>query len=256
MTLLRSISSLTGLFAATVIILPFACLFGLLDPSGRLGWLPTRLWAWTVLLTGGAWTVRGRGFENLRSVSGAVVMSNHESYFDPVAFMALSTAPLRFLARHQLFYFPIFGWAMWANRHISIRRSRGRNAYRSVVRIAHALRHGRRVVVFPEGTRATRPELLPFKPGGFIAAIREGRPIIPVGVYGTRDVCPKGWHWAGQGPVALVVGEPIETRRYNRRQVAELMTEVRSKIVELREQAADLATSAAVERSSSADQIA
>ncbi len=224
---------------ASGLLLPPTFVFGLLDRSGRLGWLPTRLWAWIVLVTGGVWRVRFRGLDTVRANPGAIVMSNHESLFDPVVMMALSNVPLRFLAKYELFCLPLLGWAMWSNRHVPVRRGDNHDA-RGCLRVASRLAdEGDRLMIYPEGTRSPSSDLLPFKRGGFLIALRAGAPIIPVGIADTRNVCPRGWHWARRGPVSAVVGEPIDTRSY-RRNCEALMECVRIRISQLRSEAMKL----------------
>jgi 1-acyl-sn-glycerol-3-phosphate acyltransferase len=82
--------------------------------------------------------------------------------------------------------------------------------------------------------------MLPFKRGGVLLAIRNGTPIIPVGIAGTRSVCPKGWHWPEQHPVAAVAGQPIDTSAYRSSDASILVDLIRSRILELRTEAVGL----------------
>ena len=239
MKYLRSAIALLGLLAGAV-ILSVTFLLGLLHPSGTIAWWTTRAWAWLILYTGGVEALRSRGFEKLSGLSGAVVMSNHESLLDPVVIMALSARPVRFLARHELFYIPIFGWAMWSNGHLAVKRGESSAAVVWLSKAIRTVREGELVLVYPEGSRSTVPDLLPFKKGGFLLALRSGALIVPVGVFDTMQVCPKGWHWAGRAPVAAIVGEPIDTAAYSLNQVDMLMQVVRDRILKLREQAAKM----------------
>jgi 1-acyl-sn-glycerol-3-phosphate acyltransferase len=47
-------------------------------------------------------------------------------------------------------------------------------------------------VVCPEGTRGESYSLRPFKKGPFVLAIAAQAPVVPLVVYGTREVQPKG----------------------------------------------------------------
>ncbi len=237
MKYVRSAIALLGLFIGAA-VLPAVFLLGLLDRSGRLAWWSTRVWARLILYTGGVETLRARGFERLSGIDGAVVMSNHESLLDPVVMMALSRRPVRFVARHELFYIPIFGWAMWSNGHLSVRRGDRTTHAAWLQKASRTIREGALVVVYPEGSRSTAADLLPFKKGGFLLALKSRAPIVPVAVSDTTLVCPKGWHWAGRAPVGAVVGEPIDTARYSLQDVDTLMRVVRDRIESLRAEAA------------------
>ena len=66
-------------------------------------------------------------------------------------------------------------------------------------------------MIFPEGTRSTTAELLPFKDGAFRLAIEAGVPILPLAVSGTGTALPKhDWRF-GRSVAEVRVLEPVET---------------------------------------------
>lgn len=81
----------------------------------------------------------------------------------------------------------------------------------SVNRAAESIRAGNSFLIFPEGTRSRTAELLPFKKGGFIMAIKAQAPIIPVAITGGRDAMRKGSWLVRPVMCRIRLGEPVET---------------------------------------------
>ena len=211
------------------------------DRTGRIWWTyAAQVWARQLLAAGGATEIYTEGTEKLQTGTAAIVMCNHESHFDPPALIRSSPGTLRFLTKHSLFYFPIFGLALWAIGFIPINRGKSFKARRSIDRAAQLIAGGRMILIFPEGTRSRSGEMLAFKKGGFVLATKSGVPIIPAAIAGTREILPPGWTCRGRGPIVLLIGEPIETTGYTIAQKHELMAKVEQEIIALRERAREI----------------
>jgi 1-acyl-sn-glycerol-3-phosphate acyltransferase len=76
------------------------------------------------------------------------------------------------------------------------------------------MKDGVSLVVFPEGTRGSEGDLLPFKRGGFLLAVKTGTPIVPVTINGSAATLPKGdWRIRG-GQIEVVIGTPVSVENY------------------------------------------
>jgi 1-acyl-sn-glycerol-3-phosphate acyltransferase len=155
--------------------------------------------------------VRRVGGEQLDPKKSYVFVSNHTSNIDVPAILAVTPTPLRFIAKHQLTYIPLFGWAARRQGHVFIDRRDKHAATRAIRgRIERGFDHGVALFFFAEGTRSTTEQMLPFKKGAAIAAIETGLDVVPLAVAGARRVlAPKGFSLFRPGPVVVAFGEVI-----------------------------------------------
>ena len=146
------------------------------------------------------------------SGSRAVVFcSNHESNVDPpVLFQALHRR-LHILFKAELKKLPILGKVMVAGGFVPVERERKEASMASIEVAADSIRAGNSFLIFPEGTRSRTSELLPFKKGGFIMAIKAQAPIVPVAVSGGRAAMQKGSWFVRPVMVDVRIGQPVET---------------------------------------------
>src|SRR5258707_473294 len=63
---------------------------------------------------------------------------------------------------------------------------------RSLEAGARSIRDGNSFLLFPEGTRSTTGEMLPFKKGGFLMALKAQAPIAPGAISGGTDAMRRG----------------------------------------------------------------
>lgn len=113
----------------------------------------------------------------------ALLVANHVSWLDVLAVLAV--APARLLAKREVRGWPLVGGLAAAAGTVFVDRSRPRDLPATVARVAAALRGGRPVAVFPEGTTwcgeavGCRPGR-GFRPAMFQAAIDAGAPVVPL----------------------------------------------------------------------------
>jgi 1-acyl-sn-glycerol-3-phosphate acyltransferase len=161
------------------------------------------------LLVGGT-RLRVAGAERIEPGRAYVVVSNHESGWDPLCLLvALPDLVLRFVAKQQFMRIPIVGHALRLTGNVRVLRTETRG---DVDRIHAAMdRRDPRVSIlfFAEGTRSRDGALHRFKMGAFATALAYGLPILPIGIAGTRHVWQRSIVRIRRGTVAVEVGEPI-----------------------------------------------
>jgi 1-acyl-sn-glycerol-3-phosphate acyltransferase len=221
---------LTFLFSVSAII---STLF---DSSGRLYAWHARLWARLGLALGGV-TVTLAGSEHLPE-GPVVFMSNHQSNFDILALLAAMPRQIHWIAKKELFEIPIFGPSMRRGGYIPLDRGDGRKALQSMDEAAITIHQGKSVVLFPEGTRTTDGNLLPFKRGGFILARKADVPVIPVTINGSGRINPANQIKLHSGNIRITLHPPVAAPPELRRSEAEtwMMENVRGRIKSVLEQ--------------------
>jgi 1-acyl-sn-glycerol-3-phosphate acyltransferase len=178
-----------------------------LSPSGALYLWYARVWSRMVLGVSGV-DLDGF-FPEFDPKKPVIFMSNHVSTFDIQALFATIPGPVRMLAKRELSRVPILGWSMWMAGFIFIDRSKRSDAISSLAKAGAAVRAGKSLVIFPEGTRGDGRALLPFKRGGFHLALEAGVPVVPVAIAGTEKVLPSRVLRPKPGRVAVRFGDPI-----------------------------------------------
>jgi 1-acyl-sn-glycerol-3-phosphate acyltransferase len=189
-------------------------LFGLFDPYGKHVHGITRLWTRLILKICGV-AVKVNGLTQLDPKQQYVFMVNHQSHIDiPVLVQSLPAFQLRWIAKRELLWVPFFGWAMWAAKHITVNRSDRFDASGSLKKAKQRMKAGISLVIFPEGTRSSDGNLLPFKRGGLLLAVKTQTPIVPVTISGSSAILPKGdWRIRG-GQIEVTVGTPVSVENY------------------------------------------
>lgn len=141
-----------------------------------------------------------------------VIVSNHQSNFDIMANFLAVPVPIRFMAKKELYRFPILGSALKSTGMVKVDRGRrDANILAQLNAQANAnLKAATSLMVYPEGTRSKTGELAPFKRGAFAIAINEQMPLVVVTVAGSYKAWPPRSVVRG-GPIVARVHEPIET---------------------------------------------
>ena len=166
----------------------------------------------------------------------AIYCVNHTSNVEPpILFAALRrlTPRLHILYKAELRKLPILNIGFDLVGFIPVDRGNREQTTKAVNLAVARLNAGGSFFVFPEGTRSRTGELLPFRKGAFVMAIRAGVPIVPVAISGARDAMKKGSPIIRPATVRLRLGEPIETRGLDEGRRDELVHSVRAEVQRL-----------------------
>lgn len=185
-----------------------------------------RFWAKVSLgLAGQHLSVHGQ--EHLPRQGAVIFMPNHQSNLDILALFAGLPVQFRWLAKQELFRIPLFGLAMRRTDYIPVDRSDRRAAIASMSLAAQRIADGTSIILFPEGTRSSDGDLLPFKKGGFMLALQAQVPIVPVALQGSRESLPKHSWRVRPGRITVQIFPPLPTDGLTTADRERLMEEVR-----------------------------
>jgi 1-acyl-sn-glycerol-3-phosphate acyltransferase len=178
---------------------------------------------------------RVSGSENLPLDRSAVYCANHQSNVDPPILFDALHPRMHILYKHEIDRIPVLARAFRLGGFIPIDRRHRESAMRSIEAGASSIRSGNSFLIFPEGTRSRTDDLLPFKKGGFLMALKAQAPIVPVAVRGGREAMKRGSWLIQPVTVDIRVGRPIETAELGSERRDELIERVRREIERLLE---------------------
>ena len=133
--------------------------------------------------------MRFYGLENIPQDGAIVLISNHQSFLDPL-FCGINTRrPMFFMARDTLFKNRFFGWLISSVNSIAVRRDEADLG--AIKKVIAKLKEGYGVCLFPEGTRTRDGKITAFKPGLGLLCRRGNASIVPVVIDGAFECWPR-----------------------------------------------------------------
>lgn len=144
---------------------------------------------------------------------------NHLSLFDiPIIFDGIPRN-LRFGAKKELFYIPIFGWGMKMMGIIPIDRKNRARAVKALQKAIIKMKRDKlNIILAPEGTRQIQLRVGEFKTGPFVTALQAQVPIVPLVLTGAHDILPKNhfiFRLDKRRSCRIEVLDPIATKGLN-----------------------------------------
>ncbi len=155
------------------------------------------------------------GMEHMPRRGPAIIAFNHIAYLDPLAAAYIvdrAHRRPRFLAKSELLEDKRIAWILRGAKQIPVKRGSA-TAPMALDNALDALDRGEVIVIFPEGTITTDPDLNPMEPKTGLArlALASKAPVIPAAVWGTANIWPKGYdkHWKPLQDICVAIGPEI-----------------------------------------------
>jgi len=143
--------------------------------------------------------IRVEGAERVPEQGPVVLCANHISWWDPVIVAITTRRPVHFMAKTELFRYPLFGSLLRMIHAFPV--DRGKPDLSAIRDSISVLKSGNVLGVFPEGTRQRGKDALgEMHPGAALVALRTHAPVIPVAIRG-----PYGF----RKTVTIAYGDPL-----------------------------------------------
>lgn len=213
----------------TLLFAPLVTVIALVHSHARIIDIMIRAWARAIVRAAGVRLT----VENAEVVDPGgkyIFIGNHHSYLDIPCLLVAIPQQVRFMAKASLFKVPIFGWGLSAAGFIPIDRKDRSKAVKSFDLAGQRIRKGNSIVVFPEEGRSRKKEMMPFKRGAFLLAIRAQLPIVPMALIGTYDALPATRFSLRPGPVIIRFLDPVDTSGLSLNAKDDLMDDTQNRI--------------------------
>lgn len=171
------------------------------------------------------------GKEKLDPNKTYVMVANHTSQVDIISSAAACVQPMRFLAKAEIKYIPVFGY-MVKMLGIMVDRKSKESREKSYRYMVEAVKKGESLFLYPEGTRNRTPEpLKEFKDGAFKVAVMAQVPIAVQTIVSARALNPATGYQLYPGKVEVYWSTPIETTGLTPADIPMLKEKVRNEML-------------------------
>jgi len=175
--------------------------------------------------------------EHVPKTGPVILASNHSSFLDPMLVGAGLHREINYLARENLFRFPVLGWVLHKWQAVPVNREGG--GAKGLKAILDRLLAGGAIILFPEGTRSADGNLQPARSGVGLTVIKSTAPVVPARVFGTFQAYNRHMRFPRPRKVSVKYGEPMlfenlrmEARSCTKERLKEIYQEVANQIME------------------------
>ena len=164
---------------------------------------------------------------------GILLVSNHQSYLDPVLLGVRLPRTLSYMAKATLFKIAPFAWFIRSLGAFPVRQGEG--DIRALKEAIERAQEGHALMIFPEGSRSDDENVLPIEPGIALVIRKAKVPVVPAVIDGSIDAWPRGYKLFRSRPIRILYGKPMDLSGLSREEVVEKIGRVfREMLEELR----------------------
>jgi len=173
------------------------------------------------------------GVEHVPKTGGTLLLSNHQSYLDPVLVGVRIPRPLSFLAKSELFRNPALRWLITNLNAYPV--NLGAGDIHAVRETIGRLKEGHLLTIFPEGSRTVTGELAALQPGFALVVRKAGVPIVPAAIDGAYEALPPKSMMLRPYPIRVKFGAPIDVKGMQHAEIVKVVEQrIRGLIADLR----------------------
>lgn len=168
---------------------------------------------------------------------GPVILAcNHASFLDPMLVGSGLRRGINYLARENLFRFPVMGWVLHRWQVVPVDREGGGAA--GLKAILDRLLAGGAIILFPEGTRTRDGQLQAARAGIGLAVIKSTAPVVPARTFGAFNAYGRHLRWPRPHRLTVKYGSPLlfeqlraEAKTCSRARLKEIYSQVAGEIM-------------------------
>ncbi len=165
--------------------------------------------------------LRVYGDRHIPRKGGVLLISNHQSYLDPVLLAVGIDRPLSYMAKSQLFKHRAFAWLIRSLNAFPVEQGAGDVG--AVKETISRLQDGHVLNIYPEGSRSEDGEMLPLEKGAGLVVRRAKVPVVPAVIDGSHRAWPKGKKMFRPAKIRVMFGPAMDLSGLGRDEIMQKM---------------------------------
>ena len=157
-----------------------------------------------------------------------IYIINHSSTLDLFTMVALGLQRIRFVAKWEIQYNPLFFLIGRATGQVFIKRQNREHSINTLQKAYVKLKKNNlSIMVAPEGSRKHEGIIGPFKKGAFRMAMDLSYPIVPIYFEGSQELSLGGSLFTNPGTITAHIHPPIDTSNWKTETIQQHIADVR-----------------------------